>query len=84
MIVPSLLLAAIAFVPMDDRPVTAQLPVMLGRIAGVTVSTPPPRDLGHYLTPGDADAVGRWLNRPATIAATLRSSFRPTCWPMED
>ena len=63
MIVPSLLLAAIAFVPMDDRPVTAQLPVMLGRIAGVTVSTPPPRDLGHYLTPGDADAVGRWLNQ---------------------
>ncbi len=63
MIVPALLLAAIAFVPMDDRPVTAQLPVMLGRIAGVTVSTPPPSDLGHYLTPGNADAIGRWLNR---------------------
>ncbi|MGB8519103.1 MAG: DUF4127 family protein [Candidatus Tumulicola sp.] len=63
MIVPALILAAIAFVPMDDRPVTAQLPVMLGRIAGVTISTPPPSDLGHYLTPGNADAIGRWLNR---------------------
>jgi hypothetical protein len=61
--IPALLLAAIAFVPMDDRPVTAQLPVMLARIAGVAVTTPPKRDLGHYLTPGDADAVGRWLNR---------------------
>lgn len=60
---PALLAAAIAFVPLDDRPVTAQLPVMLGRIAGVRVVTPPLRDLGHYLTPGDADAVGRWLNR---------------------
>lgn len=63
MILSSLLLAAIAFVPLDDRPVTAQLPVMLGRIAGVPVVTPPARDLGHYLTPGDADAVVRWLNR---------------------
>ena len=34
-------LAAIAFVPLDDRPVTAQLPVMLGRIAGIEVRTPP-------------------------------------------
>jgi len=57
------LIAAIAFVPMDDRPVTARLPVLVGRIAGVAVSTPPARDLGHYLTPGNADAVVRWLNR---------------------
>lgn len=57
------LLAAIAFVPMDDRPVTAQLPVLVGRIAGVAVTTPPKRDLGHYLTPGNADAIVRWLNR---------------------
>ena len=28
----ALILAAIAFIPMDDRPVTAQLPVMLGQI----------------------------------------------------
>jgi hypothetical protein len=62
-IAPALLLASIAFVPLDDRPVTAQLPVMLGRIAGVAVATPPTRDLGRHLTPGNADAIVRWLNR---------------------
>ncbi|MBV8117493.1 MAG: DUF4127 family protein, partial [Candidatus Eremiobacteraeota bacterium] len=63
MIAPALLLAAIAFVPLDDRPVTAALPVMLGRIAGVAVATPPLQDLGSHLVAGNADAVGRWLNR---------------------
>jgi hypothetical protein len=62
-VIASALIAAIAFVPMDDRPVTARLPVLVGRIAGVTVATPPAPDLGHYLTPGNPDAVGRWLNR---------------------
>lgn len=57
------LLAAIAFIPMDDRPVTLQLPVLLGRIAGVRVVTPPAPDLGLYFAPGNADAVLRWLNR---------------------
>jgi Protein of unknown function (DUF4127) len=55
------ILAAIAFVPLDDRPVTAQLPVMLGRIAGVRVQAPPARDLGRYLRRGDSDAIVRWL-----------------------
>ena len=45
----ALLLAAIAFVPMDDRPVTAELPVMLGRIAGVRVETPPRDLIGRFL-----------------------------------
>ncbi len=62
MILPALLLAGIAFVPLDDRPVTAELPVMLGRIAGVRVETPPARDLGRYFVRGDSDAIGRWLN----------------------
>jgi hypothetical protein len=61
-ILPALVLASIAFVPLDDRPVTAQLPVMLGRIAGVPVRTPPARYLGSHFTPGDPDAVVRWLN----------------------
>ncbi len=61
----ALLLAAIAFVPIDDRPVTAQLPVMLGRIAGVTVDAPP-RDLqGRFLTAGRSDAIIAWLNHEA-------------------
>jgi len=53
---------AIVFVPLDDRPVTYQLPVMLGAIAGQPVLTPPRPMLGNYLQPGDPVAVGTWLN----------------------
>jgi len=58
-------LAAIAFVPLDDRPVTLAMPVMLGRIAGVAVDTPPRALLGRFLQPGQPDAVMAWLNREA-------------------
>lgn len=56
------LLASIAFVPLDDRPVTAQLPVLLGRIAGEPVLEPPSALLGRYLVAGEPDRIGRWLN----------------------
>jgi hypothetical protein len=64
---PALALARspIVFVPMDDRPVTLQLPVFLGRIAGVDVVTPPANLLGHYLEPGDPDGIIAWLNSSA-------------------
>jgi len=66
----TLLLATIAFVPIDDRPVTAQLPVMLGRIAGVSVEAPP-RDLqGRFLQGGRSDAIIAWLNRQAAASQT--------------
>lgn len=52
----------IAFVPLDDRPVTRQLPELLGRIAGVRVLVPPRPLLGRYLTPGQPDAIIAWLN----------------------
>ncbi len=53
---------SIAFVPLDDRPVTYQLPIMLGQIAGQDVRTPPRAAIGNYLQPGDPDAILRWLN----------------------
>ena len=62
----------IAFVPLDDRPVTRQLPQMLGRIAGVSVQTPDRTLLGHYLTPGKPDELIAWLN---TGARTHASDF---------
>jgi hypothetical protein len=71
------LLATIAFVPLDDRPVSAQLPALLGRIAGVTVTTPPRTILGNYLQPGDADGVVDWLtarSNDPTIGAYVVSS----------
>ncbi len=61
--IPALgLLAAIAFVPLDDRPVTAQLPRLLGRIAGERVLEPPRALLGRYYTAGSPDAIIAWLN----------------------
>jgi hypothetical protein len=65
-----LLLAAIAFVPMDDRPVTAELPVMLGRIAGVRVEAPPRALIGRFLAAGRSDDLIAWLNREAGTRRT--------------
>ena len=65
----ALLLATIAFVPLDDRPVTRQLPQLLGRIAGVPVLEPPRELLGNYLDPGKSDAIMAWLNGPQATRA---------------
>jgi hypothetical protein len=61
----SLLALTFVVVPLDDRPVTAQLPRMLGAIAGVSVAEPPRPMLGRYLTPGDAAGIVRWLRDDA-------------------
>ena len=58
-------LATILFVPIDDRPVTLQLPVMLGRIAGIPVEAPPRDLLGRFITAGRPDPLIGWLNRQA-------------------
>lgn len=67
---------AIAFVPLDDRPVTYQLPVQLGTIAGQPIVTPPRATIGNYLRSGDPDAIARWLRGPQTqgIAALVAST----------
>jgi len=66
----------IAFVPLDDRPVTLQLPVMLGRVAGQPLLVPPRATLGHYLTPGDPEAILRWLRSSQTqgVSAVVAST----------
>jgi hypothetical protein len=67
--------ADVAYVPLDDRPVTRQLPQMLGDIAGVRVLEPPRASLGWYLRPGDSDAIVRWLNvAPARNARSFAIS----------
>jgi len=55
--------APVLFVPLDDRPVTHQLPAMLGAIAGVPVLQPPRALLGQYLRAGDPGEIGEWLDR---------------------
>ena len=59
----------VVVVPLDDRPVTRQLPVMLGAVAGIPVLTPPHAMLGNYLQPGDPQALMRWLRSDATAGA---------------
>lgn len=61
----SLLALTFVVVPLDDRPVTAQLPRLLGAIAGARVAEPPQALLGNYLTPGDPEAILRWLRTDA-------------------
>lgn len=61
--------APIVLVPLDDRPVTAQLPRLLGRIAGIDVVEPPKSLLGHYLRFGDPDAIIAWLNSSRDAAS---------------
>ena len=86
LVVPFLaaLLATIAFVPIDDRPVTAQFPVLLGRVAGVAVHAPAPALLGRFLRPGSSDARAIWSNREARTAGRATSSSPPTCWLTAD
>jgi hypothetical protein len=73
---PSLLALTFVVVPLDDRPVTAQLPRLLGAIAGVRVVEPPRPLLGRYLTPGQPDTILRWLRAgaPADAAEYVVSS----------
>ncbi|MGC1381581.1 MAG: DUF4127 family protein [Candidatus Baltobacteraceae bacterium] len=66
----ALVFSAIAFLPMDDRPVTSQIPIMLGRIAGVPVTEPPPALRGRFLQPGHSDRMIAWLNREAAKPQT--------------
>jgi hypothetical protein len=63
------LAATFVLVPLDDRPVTLQLPTMLGAIAGVRVAAPPRPLLGNYLRFGDPDAIARWLRDEAPADA---------------
>jgi hypothetical protein len=62
--------APIAFVPLDDRPVTYQLPVMLGQIAGQPLRTPPRAAIGNYLRPGDPEAILGWLRSEGAPGAS--------------
>ena len=60
---------SIVLVPLDDRPVTLQLPLMLGEIAGRRVVAPPNALLGSYLHFGQPDRIAAWLNAGAPRAA---------------
>ena len=54
--------ARVALVPLDDRPASLQIPVLLGEVADTQVLTPPRGVLGRLLKTGDGDAIARWLD----------------------
>lgn len=51
----------IAVLPLDDRPVTYDLPARIGAIAGATVLLPPRDLLGNLEKVADREALGAWL-----------------------
>jgi hypothetical protein len=61
----------IAVLPLDSRPPTAQMPVLLARIAGVEAVTPDLSLLGEFTKPGDTDRVREWIRTAATDAEAL-------------
>lgn len=51
----------LAVLPLDDRPVTYDLPARVGAIARAEVLLPPRELLGNLQRPADREALGRWL-----------------------
>lgn len=51
----------LALVPLDERPVCSDLPVMTAAVAGVEVRLPPEWMLPHKRQAGDVDAIAAWL-----------------------
>jgi hypothetical protein len=50
----------ILLIPLDDRPVSTQLPLLVGEIGGAEVVLPPSELLGWFSTPGDPDRILEW------------------------
>ena len=71
----ALLAFVLVFVPIDDRPATAQFPRLIAQIAGVQLQEPPPAMLGNYLDPGDPVSLLSWLSvTPSGTQAFVVSS----------
>ncbi len=57
----------VVLVPLDDRPVSTQLPQMLGNIGGVEVAIPPRELLGRFDRPGSPEGIMDWLSGPGGV-----------------
>ncbi len=68
----------LALVPLDDRPVTADLPADLARAAGVEVRVPPRHLLGGRRRPADVEGVWAWLD--AQPADAVVASVEMLCF----
>ncbi|QIG40964.1 DUF4127 family protein [Microbacterium sp. 4R-513] len=61
----------ILLVPLDERPVSLELPGLVASIAGARVVTPPRASLPAVRAAGDVDALAAWLEREAHDADGL-------------
>ncbi|WAB84366.1 DUF4127 family protein [Microcella daejeonensis] len=59
----------ILLVPLDERPVSSELPGLIAAIAGAQIRVPPPATLPSMRSAGDVDAIAGWLGENAAGAA---------------
>jgi hypothetical protein len=71
---------SLAFLPLDERPVNIGLPVGIAAIAGATLVLPPDELLPTLRRPGDADALGRWLEGTAPTTDAVIASLDMLCY----
>lgn len=71
---------SLAFLPLDERPVNVGLPAGIAAIAGATLVLPPDDLLPQLRQPGDADALGRWLESTAPTADAVITSLDMLCY----
>ncbi|SRR5579884_102585 len=64
----------IAFLPLDDRPITRDAFLALAAIAGADVLTPPREMLGSLKTPADVEGLWSWIRGPGAAADLLIGS----------
>jgi hypothetical protein len=64
----------LAFLPLDDRPITCDAFLLLASQAGAEAVTPPRPLLGSLKTPGDVDALWTWVAGPGREADVLIAS----------
>lgn len=64
----------IAFLPLDERPVTRNAFLHLASIAGAEVITPAREQLGSLKRPADVDALWAWLEGPGADAELVIAS----------
>lgn len=64
----------VAFLPLDDRPITRDAFLALAALAGLEVLTPPRELLGHLKTSADIEALWAWVNGPGAEADLLIGS----------
>jgi len=64
----------IAFLPLDERPVTRDAFLTLAAIAGAETVTPPREQLGSLKRPADVEAMWAWLEGPGADSELVIAS----------